>query len=185
MNGGAHITATGTAPGVGGFGGGAIQLVAQHLVRVDTGTVDARGAGGTGGTSAAGLCVGNTLSTAGGGGGGAGGAILVEACAVKIGTGAQLCATGGGGGGGGAGTNAGNGSDGTCDAAASGGAGGGAATGGGTGGFALQSAGRGSALGLSGTNFSGGGGGGGVGQIRIHAVSSELTGAKINPPPSN
>ena len=73
--------------GLGGAGGGAIQISARDLHISSTGVIDM--SGGPGGTTAA--------RPEGGGGGGAGGAILLEAINGSIN--GKLCANGGSGGG--------------------------------------------------------------------------------------
>lgn len=75
------------AGGLGGGGGGAVYLVAGGTIRI-TGTVNASGAGGTGGGN-----------FAGGGGGGSGGMIKLSAPAIDV-VGGVLLANGGGGAGG-------------------------------------------------------------------------------------
>ena len=84
----------GTLTGRGGFGGGAVYLIAGSTIDVD-GAVDASGAGGFGG-ECRGDCVNSLGSASGGGGGGSGGMILLEAPAIAI-TG-RVFADGGGGG---------------------------------------------------------------------------------------
>jgi hypothetical protein len=78
-----------SSPGTGGGGGGAVQLSAGGHIWISA----------PGGITVAGEGGGRTLA-GGGAGGGAGGAILLEAAAIEIGTGAFLAANGGGGSGG-------------------------------------------------------------------------------------
>ena len=81
-----------TGFGVGGPGGGAIELAARTSISI-TGKVTAGGAGGQGG--------GQTGIKGGGGGGGSGGFIGIDSPALVLGSNAELVANGGGGGGGG------------------------------------------------------------------------------------
>jgi hypothetical protein len=91
LRGGCAGGGTDDQKGVGGPGGGAIQLVSRTLIAVaDSSTqayIDAGGKGGVGGTI-------------GGRGGGSGGAILLEAPRVDISEGTAVVANGGGGSGG-------------------------------------------------------------------------------------
>ncbi len=153
--------------GVGGRGGGALQISAATQI-VITGTVGAGGAGGPGGVS----------RSAGGGGGGGGGTILIESPDVMLAPGAwnpdgpKLCANGGGGG---AGADPGNsvagprGTDAVClDLAAAGGMGVNSQPPGGNGASRSTIAtGGASTATISG---GGGGGGGGLGTIRINGT---------------
>ena len=77
-----------SAPGIGGFGGGAIALLAAERIVV-AGVVHAGGAGG-----------GPGVERAGGGGGGAGGMIVLESSVVDLAGASVLAANGGGGAGG-------------------------------------------------------------------------------------
>lgn len=76
--------------GVGGLGGGGLQLIAlQSIIVGTTGRIDLNGLGGTGG--------GFSLPA---GGGGAGGTVVIEAPALTVSQGAVMAANGGGGAGG-------------------------------------------------------------------------------------
>jgi len=84
--------------GLGGTGGGALQLSARLSINVE-GTIDANGGYGHLATSdsAGGNASGNLKGRgAGGGGGGGGGTIFIESCATVIPPGAKPCGTGGG-----------------------------------------------------------------------------------------
>ncbi|QRK10161.1 hypothetical protein JQX13_08715 [Archangium violaceum] len=159
-----------TTPGVGGAGGGSLQLsVAGRLTLRNVVTVS--GAGGKGGTAA-------NSKTASGGGGGSGGMLVLEADQVVVEAPAILTANGGGGGEGASifgstSYNGRNGSDGSTsgNTRALGGAGGGDYGGDG---------GQGAAGALSPTNGgngrgdygAGGGGGGAAGRILLRGVTS-------------
>ncbi|MBK9035899.1 MAG: hypothetical protein IPL61_32395 [Myxococcales bacterium] len=149
----------------GGGGGGAIQLSALGRVRVAgsaaaPATIYVGGAGGWGAD-------GNN----GGGGGGAGGGIFLEGATIELGE-AALIATGGGGGGGR------NGSDGAAGRRDGAAAAGGSSSGGGAGGdgaidstAAEPGAAGGGMMNIDG----GGGGGGGLGRIRLHTPTGDVT----------
>jgi hypothetical protein len=162
-----------TGAAVGGFGGGAVYLVAGVELSVDTnGAVNASGAGGNGGATAA-------MFGRGGAGGGSGGMIVLEAPTVNLL--GKVFADGGGGGEGGGANNPGNygyESNGTSRApGGNGGAGNGGDGGAGSYGTMLD--------GIDGNNNgvdSGGGGGGGAGIIWIHAPAGALSGV-ISPTP--
>lgn len=158
--------------GPGGFGGGALYLLAGVSIEIED-RVDANGAGGTGANS----------GEAGGGGGGSGGMILLEAPSITlIGSAAQLTANGGGGGEGTVGTNAQEGDEsGDWDEAAAGGTG--LSLNGGAGGLGALASGAGGTgvVGISGgqnNDGGGGGGGGGVGVVWIKGPAP--TGAEAN-----
>jgi hypothetical protein len=163
----------GAGGAVGGFGGGAVYLIAGVVINLtSTGAVNASGAGGNGGATAA------TFGR-GGAGGGAGGMIVLEAPTVNVV--GKVFADGGGGGEGGGGNNPGNygyESDGTARAqGGNGNAGNGGDGGAGSYGTMLD--------GVDGNNNgvdSGGGGGGGAGVIWIHGPAGSQTGV-ISPPP--
>lgn len=142
--------------GAGGGGGGALQISAQHSIRVD-GVITAGGGGGKGGACPDSYCS--------GGGGGAGGAVLLEA--PRIDGQGWVAANGGGGGGGASQGNADHGADATTsNAPAAGGAGVGSGGDGGDGATGDASA----APGADGPTWSGagGGGGGGAGRVRLN-----------------
>lgn len=167
-----------SARGIGGDGGGAVQLAAAERITISsTGRLAASGAGGRASASSSG---------SGGGGGGSGGMVGLEAATVVI-RGGNVVANGGGGGNGssfldGLGSNAQlDGEDGRDDGSAARGAtphncGGG-------GGDGSWMAAR---HGLSVTSLSvcaGGGGGGGAGVIRIAAGTSEISDTAVFSPP--
>lgn len=178
--------------GDGGFGGGAIELVAGTMIEIaDVGRVDASGGAGVGGecTLKSGTC--NAGSDArGGGGGGAGGRIILDA--PMISNAGKIFADGGGGGGGAShGKDGFDGHDPDGMAAALGGfdpdddstrAGPGgngsylAAPDGVTGGDGTQSS-------ASFPPGAGGGGGGGAGVIRIHRTTTVTGAGSISPMP--
>lgn len=151
--------------GVGGSGGGAIELAARTSISI-TGTVRAGGAGGQGG--------GQTGVKGGGGGGGSGGFVGIDTPTLLLGANAVLSANGGGGGGGGNG-------------AASPGQDGSGSTGPAAGGSGAQTGGvgsSGSVLGGETPGSSGDGGagaGGGAGFIRVRAPSFGDQGAELSP----
>lgn len=154
-----------TGFGVGGSGGGAIELAARTSIAI-TGTVMSGGAGGQGG--------GQTGTKGGGGGGGSGGRLGIDSPALTLGSNAVLVANGAGGGGGGNGL-AQSGQDGP------------AGTGPATGGSGARTGGAGSSSStLAGETpgFSGDGGagaGGGAGFILVRAPSLDDQGAVISP----
>lgn len=152
-----------------GSGGGAVMLVARGTIHLD-GTIDASGAGGTGGVQTKG----------GGGGGGSGGMILLYGTVAAT-TNAILFANGGGGGGGaGQGTDGNPGADATLYNMAAAGAmpNGGGSTPGGNGGFGMTAPTKPMA-----STTGGGGGGGSVGVIRLLG-GAQLGSAKVSPPAS-
>lgn len=165
-NGGNGGAASETNQGLGGRGGGALQLTVGGILRIE-GDVSANGGGGQGGRS--------DLRT-GGGGGGSGGAILLEAQRLVSTLYGNVTANGGGGGEG-SGYSAGvayHGDRGNNGAVSLDGAAGGASAAcGGNGG---QGAARNDAVAGNGagphcgTNMPGGGGGGGMGRIHVRGV---------------
>jgi hypothetical protein len=172
LRGGCHGQ-NGYGPGaaLGGFGGGAVYLVAGMTIDVaSAAAINASGAGGNGGP-------GNTPK--GGAGAGSGGMIVIEAPTVNIA--GRVFADGGGGGEGGGTNNPGNygyESDGTARApGGNGGAGNGGDGGAGSYGTNLS--------GIDGNNNgadSGGGGGGGAGVIWLHAPAGTQSGI-VSPAP--
>jgi hypothetical protein len=155
----------GAIGGRAGYGGGALELSAQGLLRI-SGLITMNGEGGAGGQLVA---AGPSIS-AGGGGGGTGGSILLEASAVTIPSGGGACAIGGGGGQGGNDSALNNGTAGQTAQGCSPALGGGDPNMIGTGGKggALTSA----TSGIAGAGGAGGGGGGGgsEGRIRVHSI---------------
>jgi hypothetical protein len=167
----------GSAPGVGGHGGGAVSIIASaiHL----TGAIDASGAAGLAGP----------LGKSGGGGGGSGGMIVLDAPTIATGAAFLLFANGGGGAQGSAGTGTGSGagqpggeSTGPLGAGAggknistAGGAGGDGAAG------TLSKDGANAATNLLGGNAGGGGGGGAAGFIHAPGITSNLAPASTDP----
>lgn len=156
-----------TNAGLGGAGGGAIQLTALDRVRV-TGTLVVGGGGGQGGQAVGGTGV----NWGSGGGGGSGGTVLLEAPVVQS-TGI-ISLAGGGGGGFADGRSGTPGSDGPVDGRASGGSPGGGAGAGDT-----------SVAGTLGDDGSapaanGAGGGGGGGCLVIRSASPPAAG-RLNP----
>jgi hypothetical protein len=162
----------GTFPGVGGFGGGAVFLIAGTSITF-AGTINAAGESGDGGHA----------NVSGGGGGGAGGMIGVDAPMISVGL---LLANGGGGG---EGSRDGNGSDDDGAAgsdpiniiAAPGGFFGNAQGGNGGAGSAGMAGGPGIAgdpgifSNTGGRRGAGGGGGGGAGIIKVPATATLTT----------
>lgn len=144
-----------TGRGLGGAGGGAIQISATEALDVSGQILVGGGGGEAGGTRA------------GGGGGGSGGALVLEGTSVTV---AGLLVAKGGGGGGGGDDSSGAGEAGG-DAAADEGVGGAGGGGGGRGGSGSTgpSPGEPGAEGQNGRD-AGGGGGGGPGRIRINAT---------------
>lgn len=76
--------------GVGGAGGGALQIAARELIRLD-GAIWATGGGGGGGEQ-------GSFGNGSGGGGGSGGGVLLEAQMITMAKDASIAVTGGGGG---------------------------------------------------------------------------------------
>jgi hypothetical protein len=164
-------------PGVGGTGGGAIQIGARGSITINSsGRIDAKGLGGTAATS-----------QTGGGGGGAGGGIFLEANQVTIHSAGGLCADGGAGaeGGGSSITGAPGGLSpctgvlraATLDLSSGGN--------GGSGGYRPDENGLAALPGNGGSSAGGGGGGGAAGWIRIRSImapSINVT-AAITPAP--
>jgi hypothetical protein len=169
-NGGQAIDGQGTKP-TGGWGGGAIYLLAGDRITIN-GVVNASGGGGEAATL-----------QAGGGGGGAGGMIVLDAPHVVL-NGAGLIAHGGGGGGGACSTTNGMRGQGaippsyTTTGGTGGSGGGGTGGNGATFGNALAQIGQGGSA-----SCGGGGGGGGHGIIRIASPDVMNLSATISPPP--
>lgn len=168
------------ACGLGGGGGGAIQLTAKTSLQIGaTGRILVNGGGGLGG------CGDNSTNDArSGGGGGSGGALFLEAPTVSIDNGAVLTANGGGGGSGAdpvTGTAPGiRGQDGQNGSASNTPALGGTTVGGGsgTGGSGATSG----TIATSGTvTGNTGGGGAGLGRIVLRAHNQPTTQATISP----
>jgi hypothetical protein len=163
--------AVGGTAGAPGHGGGAVYLIAGTSITIASGTINASGEPGTGGSTMG----------AGGGGAGAGGLVAFDAPAVT--NNASVFANGGGGGEG-AGTN----STGQTPAdptatAAPGGAG--ATTSGGDGGPGAFGANGNGTAGLPATNSGGGGGGGGgAGLIKLYQATSIGGSGTTSPPPT-
>lgn len=165
----------GTNHGPGSNGGGAVYLIAQGSITVQTnGAIYASGGGGNGGNTTSG----------GGGGGGSGGLIGLDAMTITVD--GKLAANGGGGGGGAGNTDGGDGGDGAqpgvtamWNQRAAAGTGGTQSpsqnTPGGQGGATGNLAGEASPASVGGS----GGGGGGVGVIWVHGT---LTGTQLSPP---
>jgi hypothetical protein len=160
----------GANKGAHGDGGGAVYLIADGSIAI-TGTIDASGAGATGGQAA----------QSGGGGAGAGGMIGLDSPTV---TGGMIYANGGGGGEGGtAAGNAGNvGQDPTSPMMPA--AGGTGSTSGGDGGAGAAG---GALVGMPGMLGTGGGanggGGGGAGVVKLYRAQM-ISGGMVSPPPS-
>ena len=149
-----------------GRAGGGVYLVAGKTLTLH-GTINASGAGGSGGR----------LPRGGGGGGGSGGMIVLYAPTAVVSATAQILANGGGGGGGANSTAAGdNGTSPTAPLTAARG-GNGQGGDGGNGAFLTMPA----TMGVSALE-GGGGGGGGVGVIYI--LGGNFNAAKISPPPT-
>ena len=147
-----------TVDGPGGPGGGAMYLAAVNEIDLTSATLQASGAGGSGGTH-----------VGGGGGGGSGGMIILHSAVIGA-SGATIMANGGGGGAGGA-TSTGNmGSDPSNTQATSPAAGGATGGGGGAGGNGFAGSNT-AQPGLT-NSYSGGGGGGGGGYIQSNHVLS-------------
>jgi hypothetical protein len=165
--------------GVGGAGGGAIQLSAR-LTLIINGKIVAGGGGGAGGRNCNNPTNGDLDS---GGGGGSGGAIYIQTLQLVLNVGSGVYANGGGGGGGSVFSSGvkpgGAGSDGDSGAQSDGGGGGnGDATR--TGGKGGSSA-AGPATGGDG-NY-GGGGGGAVGRIAVHGTVPSAALPSFSPAP--
>ncbi|MDB4963827.1 MAG: virulence associated protein [Myxococcales bacterium] len=162
-------TGAGLSPGGGGNGGGAIALIATQLEI--SGTVNASGSGGEGGS--------DLLDDSGGGGGGSGGMILLDAATITITASGRVFANGGGGGEGSGGNSGIPGADPMSPMiAAPGGSGAQLATGNGGPGSVGSGAGQ---SGIS-ANRSGGGGGGGAGVIRV--FPAQVLVGQVSPPAS-
>ncbi len=159
--------------GVGGLGGGVVQLTSQAGITI-SGKVNAGGSGGDPGMNDLGSGNGG-----GGGGGGSGGMLGIEGASVTIATGAFLTANGGGGGQGGDNDAGGRGIDGTAAIGRPpGGSGGGGGQGGqGSGGVTLTGGG-----GQNDIDGGGGAGGGGAGFIVILSATPLTIGtATVSP----
>jgi hypothetical protein len=154
--------------GLGGGGGGAVQISARGAIRLRGRILAGGGGGGAGGNDDA------FTNWGSGGGGGAGGSVLLEAPVVEIADGSGLLASGGGGGAGGQrGIAPTPGQDGrSLPGRATGGPGGGTygADGGDSGGGADADALDGESNDTDGAN--GGGGGGGVGCIVLRSATT-------------
>jgi hypothetical protein len=183
--GGAGGGIAGMTPGVGGQGGGALQISVAGTLTLGS-VVSVSGAGGGGGDS-------TVNNAAGGGGGGSGGMLVLEARNLVVEASARVTANGGAGGEGSdskggtqsPGTPGADGSLQTATAVAGGD--GGAADGGAGGAGAAGSTGPGDGVagtGSGGTHGAGGGGGGAAGRILLRGVtscSSLPAGAIISP----
>ncbi len=174
--GGAGGNASSTNLGTGGPGGGALQISAAGVIRLE-GNVTANGSGGTGGLLDA---------RVGGGGGGSGGAVLLEAQSLSSSSNGDVIANGGGAGeGSGTSASGARGANGrTHVEPAAGGSSGACGGAGGRGASRDATAGNGVAA-ECGTNLPGGGGGGGMGRIRINAFDGgcNFNGASWFSPP--
>ena len=163
--------------GLGGGGGGALQLTAGYVLRV-TGQVLVNGGGGLGG------CYNSSSAQGqGGGGGGSGGGLYLESRILEL-TSTAILAANGGGGGGGRGDltqtqQRNDGQDGQVSATPAPG-GNQSSTSGGPGGAGAA----GSTAATSGMNNfpNGGGGGGGVGRIVLRAQTMSTAGSIVSPP---
>jgi len=171
---GGRLTA---AAGLGGAGGGAVQLSVAGTLQVKD-LMSVSGGGGTGGD-------GVVTDAAGGGGGGSGGGLLLEADTLDLNSTARLTANGGGGGEGGSLTSSQNGLDGadgsildSTPAAGGNTTPNGAGGNGGTGatGNAAGAGGNGSA------SNAGGGGGGAVGRIHLYGKKACSLNTSISSP---
>jgi hypothetical protein len=173
---------TATANGVGGHGGGIVDLIAEGSISV-LGSINASGSGG-GGAGA---------TNNGGGGGGSGGMIVLDAPLMTFDNGTTaIFANGGGGGGGSSSSTVSTGSNGGDPANYTAGGGGGGGVGavggpgspsGGLGGDGASAAAE-ATTGHDGGNGGGnGGGGGGVGIIRVFRAPPPATG-HFSPPPT-
>jgi hypothetical protein len=163
--------AVGGTAGAPGHGGGAVYLIAGTSIVIASGTINASGEPGTGG------------STMGAGGGGAGAGGLVAFDAPSVTNNASVFANGGGGGEG-AGTNStGNTPADPTAGAAPGGAG--ATTSGGDGGPGAFGATANGTAGLPATTMGGGGGGGGgAGLIKLYQAQTIGGSGTTSPPPT-
>jgi len=95
---GGDVTYSSTLLGIGGVGGGAIQLVSQSRVVISaTGRIDLNGAAGLGADLGT---IQNPVVDLPAGGGGSGGTLVIEAPVVNLSAGAIIAANGGGGAGG-------------------------------------------------------------------------------------
>jgi hypothetical protein len=161
------------APGVGGAGGGAVQLYAVDRINVTaSGGISAGGGGGGGGFAV-------DCSDSGGGGGGSAGVVYLQA--ERIDLAGVLAANGGGGGSDGGGNVQGvSGADGALSAEpAAGGIPADSDSVGGAGGAGTSAPGTGSDAAAS---FNGGGGGGAVGRIVLHCSDFDGDGV-VSPAP--
>ena len=152
-------------PGLGGRGGGAIELLAPTITVA--GLINASGAGGLGGI----------MGDSGGGGGGSGGMIVFDTAALTVTVTGTVVAQGGGGGGGsgngGAGTPGGDPAVAGTAAAGGTGVGGGTGANSGAGGTGAIAAAGGDAQ--TGFQIGGGGGGGGAGFTKGPATAGAIS----------
>jgi len=160
-----------TCRGVGGGGGGALQIVSRTEIALTGGAViDASGGGGVAARAGVDTCTSTNLR--GGGAGGAGGSILLEAPQVRLEGSAVILSTKGGGG-----SAAGIGSflvgtdGGTAAGTASGGINGNTGANGGAGGNETLAPGDGTA---GDANEDGGGAGGAVGRVRFNTSAGTI-----------
>lgn len=166
---------SGSNPGTGGHGGGAVYLVAGNAIALGSG-IDAAGEGGNPGVT----------NTSGGGGGGAGGMIVLDARSITSTGNPLILANGGAGGEGSGDVDAGVvGQDSTTIAAASGGTGGVSNGGDGGDGSATAAAGPGGPGASGGVvnpgSHRGGGGGGGGGAGLVKVPNGVDLGNKVSP----
>jgi hypothetical protein len=181
--------------GLGGYGGGAIELVAGDSIDIED-RLDASGGGGVAGSckeSSGVACDANadgTETVTGAGGGGSGGMIVLEAPSITAAT--YVFADGGGGGEGASHGRSGyDGGEATGDVAAPGGTHNDTSTRAGVGGDGSHAAMLVGAVGLPGTTSSSmigtggaGGGGGGAGAIHVYGTSSIAGSGTLSPAPS-
>ncbi|MFY0571887.1 putative metal-binding motif-containing protein [Archangium lansingense] len=189
--GGSGGNPAGTVAGVGGNGGGALQISVAGTLTL-RGVVTVSGAGGKGGGRPPAPATPPSNSAAGGGGGGSGGLLVLEADDLVVDPSARITANGGAGGEG-AGSRGSNyypgssGANGSTDSAVQALGGHGAADDGGAGGVGgAGSSSPGNGVSGSGSQGGGGGGGGGAaGRILLRGVTSCAAipaGAIISPP---
>ena len=168
--------------GVGGRGGGAVQLTVAGALQINaTGRITAYGEGGQGGLNTGGT---GASTRGGGGGGGSGGGILLEAATLTVNAQAAVTANGGAGGQGAGGSTGGDGPNGAADTAVPA-PGGTSGTCGGFGGdgAAAATAAEGGFQASCMNGDSGGGGGGGAGRIYLRASTScSINGTSIVSP---
>jgi hypothetical protein len=169
--GGDATEGTSTCRGVGGGGGGALQIVSRtQIALTSNGVIDASGGGGVAARAGTDTCTSTNLR--GGGGGGAGGSVLLEAPQVRLEGSAVIVSTkGGGGSAGGIGSFL-NGADGgTSGTAAAGGINQTSGANGGLGGTEAVPPGDGTA---GDPSEDGGGAGGAVGRVRFNTSSGTV-----------